>query len=70
MFEVHIDISGLIELAIFLTVILGVARLLGPWEFSWWWVASPVLALVGLLAATALVTYIVIIVKNLAERLS
>lgn len=69
MFEVHIDISGVIELAIFLTIVLALGKLLKFWAMSWWWVASPVLALVGLLVATALVTYIVIIVKNLAERL-
>lgn len=66
--EITIDFSGVIELSVFLTIILALGKLLKLWKMSWWWVASPVLALVGLLAATALITFLVIVVKNLAER--
>ena len=67
-FEIRIDFGGTIELAGFLTVILALGKLLKMWSMSWWWVASPVLVLVGALLLTALITYVVLIVKNLAER--
>ena len=67
-FEIKIDLGGTIELAVFLTIVLAVGRLLKLWTFSWWWVASPVLALVGIGIIGVLVVYLVLIVKGLAER--
>ena len=67
-FEIRVDLGGTIELALFLTIVLAVGKLLKLWSMSWWWVASPVLVLVGALILTALITYLVIIVKHLAER--
>ena len=67
-FEININLGGTIELAIFLTLVLALGKLLKLWTMSWWWVASPVLVLVGALVVTAILTYLVIIVKNLAER--
>ena len=66
--EVKIDLAGTIELAVFLTIVLAVGRLLKLWTFSWWWVASPILALVGIGIIGVLVVYLVLIVKGLAER--
>lgn len=66
--EVKIDLGGTIELAIFLTIVLAVGRALKLWTFSWWWVASPVLALVGIGIIGVLVVYLVLIIKGLAER--
>ena len=66
--EITIDFSGVIELAVFLTVVLAVCRLLKIWTFSWWWVASPILALIGLVIVGLIVVYAVLVVKGLAER--
>lgn len=66
--EVKIDLAGTIELAVFLTVVLAVGRALKLWTFSWWWVASPILALVGIGIIGVLVVYLVLVVKGLAER--
>lgn len=69
-FEININLGGTIELAIFLTLVLALGNLLKLWTMSWWVVAVPVLILVGALVVTAILTYLVIIIKNLAERRS
>lgn len=69
-FEININLGGTIELAVFLTLVLALGRILKLWTISWWIVATPVLVLVGALVVTAILTYLVIIIKNLAERRS
>ena len=66
--EININISGVIELAVFLTLVLALGRLLKIWTFSWWWVASPALAVVALGLIAVIVVYAVLVVKGLAER--
>lgn len=67
-YEIRINIGGVVELAVFLTIVLALGNLLKLWAISWWWVFSPVLALLAATGITILVVFIVIIVKNLAER--
>lgn len=67
-YEIRINIGGVVELAVFLTIVLALGNLLKLWTISWWWVFSPVLALLAATGITILVVFIVIIVKNLAER--
>ena len=69
-FEININLGGTIELAVFLTLVLALGRILKLWTISWWIVATPVLVLVGALVVTAILTYLVIVIKNLAERRS
>ena len=69
-FEININLGGTIELAVFLTLVLALGRILKLWTISWWIVATPVLVLVAALVVTAILTYLVIIIKNLAERRS
>lgn len=58
-FNIKIEFSGLWEVAIFATIIFLVLRLTNLIAWSWWWVFSPVLAVLGLWLVVALVLVII-----------
>ena len=47
-FNINIDFLGLWVVAIFATIIFLILRLTNLIAWSWWWVYSPVLAMLGL----------------------
>jgi len=60
-FNINIDFSGLWEVAIFVTIIFLILRLTNLIAWAWWWVFSPVLAVLGLWLVVALVVIITVI---------
>ena len=62
--EIKVDMGGAIELAIFLTLVLAAGNLLKLWApISWWWVASPLLALVVGWFLFIIISLVAIIIK-------
>ena len=60
-FNINIDFSGLWEVAIFATIIFLILRLTNLVAWSWWWVFSPVLAMLGIWLVVALMVVIAVI---------
>ena len=60
-FNINIDFSGLWEVAIFATIIFLILRLTNLVAWSWWWVFSPVLAVLGIWLVVALMVVIAVI---------
>lgn len=63
-FNINIDFTGLWEVAIFATIIFIILRLTNLVAWSWWWVFSPVLAVVGLWLVVALVLVIIAFISS------
>lgn len=63
-FNINIDFSGLWEVAIFATIISLILRLTNLIAWSWWWVFSPVLAVLGLWLIVALVVVIIAVISS------
>lgn len=63
-FNIDIDFSGLWEVAIFATIIFLILRLTKLIAWAWWWVFSPVLAVLGLWLVVALVVIITVISRR------
>jgi hypothetical protein len=63
-FNINIDFSGLWEVAIFATIIFLIMRLTHLIAWAWWWVFSPVLAVLGLWLVVALVFVIIAVVSS------
>ncbi len=63
-FNINIDFSGLWEVAIFATIIFLIMRLTHLIAWSWWWVFSPVLAVLGLWLVVALVFVIIAVISS------
>ena len=63
-FNINIDFSGLWEVAIFATIIFLILRLTNLIAWSWWWVFSPVLAVLGLWLVSALVLVIIAVISS------
>lgn len=63
-FNINIDFSGLWEVAIFATIIFLILRLTNLIAWSWWWVFSPVLAVLGLWLIVALVLVIIAVISS------
>jgi len=61
-FNINVDFSGPWDVAIFATIIFLVLRLTKLIAWSWWWVFSPVLAVLGLWLVVALVLVIVSVI--------
>jgi hypothetical protein len=63
-FNINIDFLGLWVVAIFATIIFLILRLTHLIAWSWWWVYSPVLAMLGLCLVVALVVVIAVILSR------
>ena len=63
-FNIKIDFSGLWVVAIFATIIFIILRLANLIAWSWWWVFSPVLAVLGFWVVVALVLVIVAVILS------
>jgi len=63
-FNIKIDFSGLWEVALFATIIFLILRLTNLIAWSWWWVFSPVLAVLGLWLAVLLVLVIITVFSS------
>lgn len=63
-FNINIDFSGLWVVAIFATIIFIILRLANLIAWGWWWVFSPVLAVLGLCLVAALVLVIVAVILS------
>ena len=63
-FNINIDFLGLWVAAIFATIIFLILRLTHLIAWSWWWVYSPVLAMLGLCLVVALVVVIAVILSR------
>ena len=63
-FNINIDFSGLWEVAIFATIIFLIMRLTNLIAWSWWWVFSPVLAVLGFWLVVALVLVIIAVISS------
>lgn len=63
-FNINIDFSGLWEVAIFATIIFLILRLTNLIAWSWWWVFSPVLAVLGIWLIVALVVVIIAVITS------
>ena len=63
-FNIKIDFSGLWEVALFATIIFLILRLTNMIAWSWWWVFSPVLAVLGLWLAVLLVLVIITVFSS------
>ena len=63
-FNINIDFLGLWVAAIFTTIIFLILRLTNLIAWSWWWVYSPVLAMLGLCLVVALVVVIAVILSR------
>ena len=63
-FNINIDFLGLWVAAIFATIIFLILRLTNLIAWSWWWVYSPVLAMLGLCLVVALVVVIAVILSR------
>ena len=63
-FNINIDFLGLWVVAIFVTIIFLILRLTNLIAWSWWWVFSPVLAMLGIWLVVALVLVIVAVISS------
>ena len=63
-FNINIDFLGLWVVAIFATIIFLILRLTNLIAWAWWWVFSPVLAVLGLWLVVALVVIITVISRR------
>ena len=63
-FSFKIDFSGFWAAALFATIIFLILRLTNLIAWSWWWVFSPVMGVMGLWLVTALVIVIIAAISS------